>query len=138
MTDIDLDYYRGLSADHEPHGWPGIRMREITALCDEIESLRAKLKDMTDRSSRMERDLDITQSQCHTLIADNADLQAQLEAMSAQCGRLREVGGPMSNVCYNVAQWGATPKDTASMLKDLAHKWDKAARIRQQAKEKSV
>ena len=34
---------RVLEADHEPDGWPAVRMREISALCDEIERLRAAL-----------------------------------------------------------------------------------------------
>lgn len=34
---------RRLEADHQPDGWPAIRMRDITALCDEIEQLRDAL-----------------------------------------------------------------------------------------------
>ena len=34
---------RALEADHEPDGWPAVRMKEISALCDEIERLRAAL-----------------------------------------------------------------------------------------------
>ena len=31
---------RELSDDHEPAGWPAVRMSQITALCDEIDRLR--------------------------------------------------------------------------------------------------
>lgn len=31
---------RGFADDHEPDGWPAVRMRQITALCDEVERLR--------------------------------------------------------------------------------------------------
>lgn len=31
---------RGFETDHEPEGWPAVRMRQISALCDEIERLR--------------------------------------------------------------------------------------------------
>jgi len=27
---------RGFEIDHEPDGWPAVRMRQISALCDEI------------------------------------------------------------------------------------------------------
>ena len=30
---------RLLEIDHEPEGWPAVQMREITALCDEIDRL---------------------------------------------------------------------------------------------------
>ena len=33
----------GMSADHGPDGWPAVRMREITALCEEVTRLRAAL-----------------------------------------------------------------------------------------------
>lgn len=36
-------HMRSFEADHEPDGWPAVRMREISALCDEIERLRAAL-----------------------------------------------------------------------------------------------
>ena len=32
-----------MSADHGPDGWPAVRMREITALCEEVTRLRAAL-----------------------------------------------------------------------------------------------
>ena len=31
---------RGFEIDHEPDGWPAIQMRQISALCDEIDRLR--------------------------------------------------------------------------------------------------
>lgn len=31
---------RVFEQDHEPDGWPAVKMRQISALCDEIESLR--------------------------------------------------------------------------------------------------
>ena len=32
---------RAFESDHAPGGWPCIRMRDITALCDAIEAARA-------------------------------------------------------------------------------------------------
>jgi hypothetical protein len=31
---------RVFEVDHTPDGWPAIRMREVSALCDEIEALK--------------------------------------------------------------------------------------------------
>lgn len=33
---------RSLEADHEPDGWPAVRMRDISALCDAIEILQQR------------------------------------------------------------------------------------------------
>jgi hypothetical protein len=32
---------RVLEIDHDPDGWPAVKMRDVSALCDEIERLRA-------------------------------------------------------------------------------------------------
>ena len=34
-----IERLRGFEIDHSPDGWPAIRMREISAMCDAIESL---------------------------------------------------------------------------------------------------
>ena len=35
-----VDEMRGLEIGHEPEGWPSVKMRKISALCDEIDRLR--------------------------------------------------------------------------------------------------
>lgn len=35
---------RGFADDHEPDGWPAVRMRQITALCDEADKALAMLR----------------------------------------------------------------------------------------------
>lgn len=40
MTDLHARL-RLLEADHEPDGWPAVRMRDVSALLDEVERLRA-------------------------------------------------------------------------------------------------
>ena len=37
-----IERLRGFEVDHSPDGWPAIRMREISAMCDAIESLLAE------------------------------------------------------------------------------------------------
>lgn len=34
-----IERLRSFEIDHEPDGWPGVRMRQISAMCDAIESL---------------------------------------------------------------------------------------------------
>ncbi|NDP41084.1 MAG: hypothetical protein GZ093_20610 [Rhodoferax sp.] len=34
-----VERMRGFEVDHKPDGWPAIRMRDVTALCYEIEGL---------------------------------------------------------------------------------------------------
>ena len=37
-----IERLRSFEIDHEPDGWPGVRMRQISAMCDAIESLLAE------------------------------------------------------------------------------------------------
>jgi hypothetical protein len=39
MSDAS-DRLRRLEADHAPDGWPAVKMRDITAVLDELEALR--------------------------------------------------------------------------------------------------
>lgn len=38
-----LDEMRSFEVDHKPDGWPAVKMCQISALCDEIESLRKRI-----------------------------------------------------------------------------------------------
>ena len=37
-----IERLRSFEIDHDPDGWPGVRMRQISAMCDAIESLLAE------------------------------------------------------------------------------------------------
>ena len=37
-----IEQLRSFEIDHEPDGWPGVRMRQISAMCDAIEYLLAE------------------------------------------------------------------------------------------------
>ena len=74
-----LERMRGFEIDHEPDGWPGIQMREVSALCDEIERLQSE--------SEMRRTGDTCARQCEgtayrirarQLEAENAQLKSLL------------------------------------------------------------
>ena len=49
-----IERLRGFEIDHEPDGWPGVRMRQISAMCDAVESLLAE-------NERLERNLSTTE-----------------------------------------------------------------------------
>lgn len=40
---------RGLSLDHDPDGWPAVRMRDITRMCDIAESIVPGLDRLQER-----------------------------------------------------------------------------------------
>jgi hypothetical protein len=37
---------RGFEADHKPEGWPAVQMKQISALCDEIDRLREDCREL--------------------------------------------------------------------------------------------
>ena len=37
-----VDRMRALEADHAPDGWPAVQMRDISALCDAVETLQQR------------------------------------------------------------------------------------------------
>ena len=50
-----VERLRLLEADHEPDGWPAVQLRDITALCSEIDRLGAELKTANANHERFER-----------------------------------------------------------------------------------
>ena len=44
---------RGFEIDHEPEGWPAVRMRQVSALCDEVERLRAEVAELDKLREKM-------------------------------------------------------------------------------------
>ena len=49
-----IERLRSFEIDHEPDGWPGVRMRQISAMCDAIESLLAE-------NERLKHNLQVTE-----------------------------------------------------------------------------
>ena len=69
----------GMSADHGPDGWPAVRMRDITALCEEVTRLRAELAE----AQQLARD-------DFDLRAEQRDERDRLRAALAQAAPGRE------------------------------------------------
>ena len=74
MRDIDetIQRMRLLEIDHAPDGWPAVRMRDITALLDDIEGWQRQSSDRTDDALQFATERDEAQ-------ADNKKLRAALE-----------------------------------------------------------
>ena len=53
MSDL-VERMRGFESDHTPDGWPAVRMREISGLCDEITALRAELAEAKKDAERLD------------------------------------------------------------------------------------
>ncbi len=51
-----VEEMRGFEADHEPEGWPAVKMRQVSALCTELEQLR---KLASDAHEAWDKDRDI-------------------------------------------------------------------------------
>lgn len=43
-----VERLRGFESDHEPHGWPAIKMADISALCGHITRLQCEAKVLRD------------------------------------------------------------------------------------------
>ena len=48
-----VEEMRGFEIDHEPEGWPAVRMRQVSALCDEVERLRAEVAELDELREKM-------------------------------------------------------------------------------------
>ncbi len=44
---------RGLEVDHDPGGWPAVQMKEITALCDAIDTMQKSFTKIFDSVTDM-------------------------------------------------------------------------------------
>jgi len=47
---------RSLEKDHEPYGWPSVRMREMTILADEVERLEKENADLSQELEYLKKD----------------------------------------------------------------------------------
>ena len=75
---------RGFEADHEPDGWPAVRMRQISALCDEVERLRDEVSSL-EASPISEEALDILRGENKRLRSDFAVLRDSAKDVIAWC-----------------------------------------------------
>ena len=132
---------RALEADHEPDGWPAVRMKEISALCDEIERLRAALASRDEaaqqplRAAEAARQLEFSMTSWASLKHRHCAYIERLEQQQAGAvdevsDELVSVGGQLANVAFNWAQRAGhvLTGDDVAMLDKLRKQWDAAIR----------
>ena len=85
-----VEEMRSFEADHEPDGWPCVRMRQISAMCDEIESLR--------RSVMHERN-NVAAEKANKEFAEKKLAKALAEPRAADCATCANRG-----VVYGLSQ----------------------------------
>jgi hypothetical protein len=72
-----LGRMRGLEADHGPEGWPAVKMKDISALCDELEKAR--------RTAQYWKDEHLAgNAENEALRQENARLRAKVKKLAAQ------------------------------------------------------
>ena len=114
----------GMSADHGPDGWPAVRMRDITLLCEEVTRLRAELAEaqqlarddfdlraeQRDERDRLRTDFAALQ---HALVGDTGasaiETANRLRAALAQAGAGREPIGYMNEGHLHELKKGRLP-----------------------------
>lgn len=74
MRDADdtIQRMQLLAFDHDPDGWPAVKMRDITVLLDDIEGWQKQVSDRTDDALQFAAERDAA-------LAENAKLRAALE-----------------------------------------------------------
>lgn len=85
-----VEEMRGFEIDHEPDGWPGVRMRQVSALCDEVERLREALRIASVATADLLRAgaeaADVLRQEasilrdCHTLAGEWDDTEPEVKA----------------------------------------------------------
>lgn len=86
---IDLQRYRDYEIDHEPGGWPAIQMKEVTALVDEIEQQRARIKELEHEIKMAKRHLRDVLSERHAIEAALSDERQKTKKLEAEKAELR-------------------------------------------------
>lgn len=90
MSDL-LETMRGFEIDHEPDGWPAVRMRQISALCDEVD--------------RLTRNRDMWQEQCKKQAEEIQHLRADARMLDWLADPENTIGNvelPMACVTANL------------------------------------
>jgi hypothetical protein len=95
-----VERMRGFERDHEPHGGPAVQMREISALCTAIETMRLAIKMQvlnierwlqTGVAAGPEESRDLYERLCAAIGRAPLDVRRLTDAELADCGLLSEL-----------------------------------------------
>lgn len=129
-----IERLRVLEIDHEPNGWPAIQMRDISAMCDAIESLLAeneRLKLLEESALKVCSELDnIVMVMPYDYLdppdGGNVPMSEQISRMWSEVKTLRENVACVTDLRAELAKY---PLD-ASLLKEVYLINDAYVRIR--------
>lgn len=101
-----IERMRGFEIDHSPDGWPAIRMREISAMCDAVESLLAENERLNHNLTSTEQ----TMREYQELAAKRLEEIARLKEIEQTNDTLLGQLGDKMRRCW--IKWRASPRST--------------------------
>ena len=64
-----IESMRSFEADHDPNGWPAVRMHQVSALCNALEALQARVLELGDALAALEITKDGAYAERNRLVA---------------------------------------------------------------------
>ena len=110
---------RLLEIDHRPDGWPCVQMGEISALCDLVEDLEAKLQDQTIRYHTRIKDLEV-QLQPDRILELEQRLISKEDALCASKLLIEEYekqNAKLVEALEKIRRWGTDEYDEFCILR---------------------
>lgn len=102
-----LEFLRGMEADHEPHGWPAVQMRQVSSLLDEVEHLERRRLELTEQCNEV-------YAQATSAAAALDTLKIENQALSKDAARYRFLraapttdGEGITGICIDVWDQGS-------------------------------
>ncbi len=78
-----VEQMRSFESDHEPDGWPAIQMKQVSALCDEVERSQRLLNGMASEVERLQSLLEQERQESLTASCRVAALQMELDSATS-------------------------------------------------------
>lgn len=75
-----VEQMRSFESDHEPDGWPAIQMKQVSALCDEIDRLQSLLNGIASEVERLQSLLEQERQESLTASCRVAALEIELDS----------------------------------------------------------
>ncbi len=78
-----VEQMRSFESDHEPDGWPAIQMKQVSALCDEVERLQSLLNGIASEVERLQSLLEQERQESLTASCRVAALGMELDSATS-------------------------------------------------------
>jgi len=86
-----VEQMRSFESDHEPDGWPAIQMKQVSALCDEVERLNSELNTLQAGINCTGYSVDQAVANFKYWIAEHDRSQSLLNGMASEVERLQSL-----------------------------------------------